>query len=103
MGVRGLSFGSAEQLKELLGVQPGAVTPYSLINTKQDHIQFLLDQDLLLHDIVNFHPLRNDMTTSVTIKDFINFFTVIGHKPKIMKLPLKEQPDTVTHQQRKES
>jgi Ala-tRNA(Pro) deacylase len=81
------SFGNPEQLFEKLGVKPGSVTPYGLMNTNRETVTFLLDQDFLQHEIVNFHPLRNDMTISMDMKGFLAFFDHIQHPPKMIKVP----------------
>ncbi|MBX9804950.1 MAG: prolyl-tRNA synthetase associated domain-containing protein [Alphaproteobacteria bacterium] len=82
-----LSFGSAEELACFLGVAPGSVTPYGLLNDKDRKVKFLLDKDFLTYDLVNFHPLRNDMTISVRLKHFLTFFENIDHNPQIEHIP----------------
>ncbi len=58
---------------ELLGVKPGAVTPFSVINDKENRVSAFLDEDLTKTPIINAHPLRNDMTTSLGINDLLKF------------------------------
>lgn len=87
-GKGGLSFASPEYLDEKLGLIPGAVTPYGLINDKLNEVKFILDDDFLKADIVNFHPLRNDFTVSVSTSDFLKFCDLIDHKPDIIKIPV---------------
>src|SRR5579863_5141222 len=50
------SFGSAELLAELLGVEPGSVTPFAVINDKSLRVSVVLDATLMTHDVLNFHP-----------------------------------------------
>src|ERR1700742_2205326 len=54
------SFGSAELLVETLGVQPGSVTPFSIINDTANKVRVVLDEGMFAFDVLNFHPLRND-------------------------------------------
>ncbi|HEX5796240.1 MAG TPA: prolyl-tRNA synthetase associated domain-containing protein [Geminicoccaceae bacterium] len=57
-----LSFGKAELLQEILGVGPGSVTPFALVNDRDRRVQPLLDQAMLARDRLNFHPLTNRAT-----------------------------------------
>lgn len=86
-GAGHFSFGNADELLRLLGVIPGSVTPYGLINDRDHQVKFLLDTDFTHHEIVNFHPLRNDMTVSVRLTHFLNFFEMTGRKPEIIEIP----------------
>jgi Ala-tRNA(Pro) deacylase len=85
-GVGGLSFANEEYLKELLGLLPGSVTPYGLINDLENQVQFILDKDFLKYELVNFHPLRNDMTISVSSKDFLEFCKKTNHFPSTIEI-----------------
>lgn len=90
-----LSFGSAEQLRALLGVEPGSVTPFAVINDAEGQVTMILDANLMEHERVNFHPLVNSMTTGVSREDLVAFLKAVGHDPQILKLPepLAELPD----------
>lgn len=87
LGQGHLSFGSAEDLYEKLKVRPGSVTPFSLIHDQQKEIGYVLDQDILQEEAVNFHPLRNDMTIHMALDVFLNLITQIHCKPQTMVLP----------------
>ena len=85
IGAQGtLSFGSSESLIELLGVVPGAVTPLSVINDKGSSVKAFLDKELLAADLVNAHPLRNDMTTALLARDLVTFMETVHHSPDIL-------------------
>ena len=58
-----LSFGSAEQLWTHLGVEPGSVTPFAIANDRSGAVTMILDANLMEHELMNFHPLVNTMTT----------------------------------------
>ena len=60
-------------LKNILGVKPGSVTPFGLINDQNNEIKFFLDKQILYHKKVNFHPLVNTSTVSLDTKDFLLF------------------------------
>ena len=82
-----LSFGSAELLREVLGVEPGSVTPCGLINDRERRVSLVLDEALMRHEPVNFHPLVNSATTGISRADLIKFFEATGHPPRVMRLP----------------
>jgi Ala-tRNA(Pro) deacylase len=81
-----LSFGSAELLEAALGVTPGSVTAFAIINDPGHRVRFILDQALMTHDIVNFHPLKNDATTALTSADLLRFVRALGREPEVLDL-----------------
>lgn len=76
------SFGSPELLLEALGVTPGSVTAFALINDRLGRVSLLLDEALLHVDPVNFHPLSNDATTAVSPAGLMAFLDATGHAPQ---------------------
>ena len=68
-----ISFARDLYLKNILGVKPGSVTPFGLINDQNNETKFFLDKKILYHKKVNFHPLVNTSTVSLDIKDFLLF------------------------------
>lgn len=85
-----VSFGSAEQLRAVLGVEPGSVTPYAVVNDRERRVRFFIDRTLLGYDVLNAHPLVNTMTTSVARDDLLRFLDEIGHPPQAIDLPVPE-------------
>ena len=81
IGAGRFSFGSAERLYEHLGVTPGSVTIFALINDPDRRVTLLLDEGLFAHDPVNFHPLRNDATTAISPAGLLRFVESLGRKP----------------------
>jgi len=81
-----VSFGRPEMLMELLGVIPGAVTVFGLINDAGAKVKVVLDQELMDHAIINGHPLTNEATTSIAAADLIKFVEATGHDPVILKV-----------------
>ena len=84
LGCKRLSFGKPEPLLEYLGVTPGSVTLFSVLNDTDQHVRLIIDQKLADADIVNFHPLLNDATTAISSADMIKFAKATGHDPLIM-------------------
>jgi Ala-tRNA(Pro) deacylase len=82
-----LSFGSADQLRALLGVEPGSVTAFAVVNDPEGKVTMVLDANLMEHERLNFHPLVNSMTTGVSRDDLIAFLRATGHDPMILRLP----------------
>ena len=85
IGARGsLSFGSADALLDLLGVEPGAVTPLGVVNDVDGKVTAFLDKALVDADPINAHPLRNDMTTALSAADLLRFMEESGHPPGLI-------------------
>ncbi len=79
-----LSFGNADLLMEVLGVVPGAVTPFGVINDIEGRATVVLDRAILDHELVNAHPLRNDMTTALSPDALRAFLEALSHPPLIL-------------------
>jgi Ala-tRNA(Pro) deacylase len=77
------SFGSAEAMRAVLGVEPGSVTPFATLNDTAAQVTVLLDAAMLTHDRLNFHPLINTMTTTIARDDLLKFLAATGHPPRI--------------------
>jgi len=86
LGAGRFSFASAARLMTYLGVQPGAVTPFAVINDTEGKVQVVLDEGLLDCDPVNAHPLVNDRTVAVSPGDLVRFLEAVGHPPRILDL-----------------
>ena len=77
------SFGSAELMRETLGVDPGAVTPFGALNDTGRRVTVVLDAAMMTHATLNFHPLVNTMTTSIGRDDLVRFLAATGHPARI--------------------
>jgi len=86
LGSARLSFGSAERLWEHLGIYPGAVCPFTVINDPDHHVKVVLDASIMPHGLMNVHPLDNTKTVSVSPQDLLKFFVHTGHEPLILDL-----------------
>ena len=78
-----LSFGKAELLKQTLGVEPGSVTPFALINDRERRVIVILDVDMMAAELVNYHPLRNDASTTIRSDDLMKFVRALGYEPLV--------------------
>jgi Ala-tRNA(Pro) deacylase len=77
------SFGSAELMRELLGVEPGSVTPFAAINDTQHRVTVVLDATMMEHAVLNFHPLVNTATTTISREGLLKFLEATGHPPRV--------------------
>jgi Ala-tRNA(Pro) deacylase len=86
LGCARLSFGKAELLEQVLGVAPGGVTPFALINDRARRVQPLLDRAMLNCALLNYHPLTNAATTTIAAADLPRFIAACGHEPRVLDL-----------------
>src|ERR1700744_442614 len=77
------SFGSAELMRETLGVEPGSVTPFAAINDKSGRVTVVLDAAMMREPALNFHPLVNTGTTTISREGLLKFLEATGHVPRI--------------------
>jgi Ala-tRNA(Pro) deacylase len=80
------SFGNPALLHETLGVHPGSVTPFALVNDTNQRVTIVLDRAMLEHELLNYHPLDNDRTTAIAPGDLLRFIAGCGHQPRIIDL-----------------
>ena len=81
-----VSFGTADQLREIWGVEPGAVTPFGAINDPEGRVTVVLDAGLMRHERLNFHPLVNTRTLGLSREGLLAFLRATGHEPSILAL-----------------
>lgn len=79
-----LSFGSEDRMMRYLGISPGAVSPFAIINDHGGDVQVVLDRALLEGDIVNLHPLDNAKTTAIAPADLLRFLEAERHPPIVL-------------------
>jgi Ala-tRNA(Pro) deacylase len=85
-----LTFARAELLFGLLGVTPGAVSPFGLVHAPPGALKVILERRMLDCDPLNFHPLTNEATCAIAPTDLLRFLRACGHEPEIRALPLGE-------------
>ncbi len=86
IGSHHLSFAKPELLMAVLGVEPGSVTPFALINDRQNRANVVLDREMMDFELVNYHPLQNGATTTIAPEDLLRFIHSCGHEPRIISL-----------------
>lgn len=96
IGSARLSFASADRLRRTLGVEPGSVTPFALINDSGGDgvpARVVLDAEMMQAPLVNYHPLTNTATTAISPQDLLRFIADCGHEPMIVDLDAATRHD----------
>ena len=88
IGCKRVSFGKAEDMERLIGLQPGSVTPLAMINASPGSVTCVLDAALAEAERVNVHPLRNTATVGLSGSDILRLVERWGHEPVVAKIPL---------------
>ncbi|KAG1651456.1 High-affinity zinc uptake system membrane protein ZnuB [Nymphon striatum] len=87
IGAQGrVSFGKPEAMQRYLGVAPGSVTAFGILNDTDKQVTLVLDQNLMKHNVINGHPLRNNATTSIARDDLVKFIEATGHEVNVLEL-----------------
>jgi len=81
-----LSFGKPDLLMATLGITPGSVTPFALINDSDVLVNVILEKKMMENELLNYHPLQNDATTTIASNDLVAFIKSCGHTPQIVDL-----------------
>jgi Ala-tRNA(Pro) deacylase len=81
-----LSFASAERLAKYLGVEPGSVTVFGLVNDREGAVELYVDEEVWNTAAWRCHPLTNKGTLVVSRPDLERFFVETGHKPRVLRL-----------------
>ena len=81
-----LSFGSADRLWENLGVRPGSVCPFAIINDTDNNVQIVLDDKMMHADIVCYHPMENHLTVGLKPEDLLKFIKNCAHEALILDM-----------------
>jgi len=86
LGAGHLSFGRPERLRQFLGVEPGSVTPFAIMNDQERAVTLVIDRRVAERDPIYCHPLVNNMTTAIRFTDLLRFVRAHGHEPTLMDL-----------------
>ncbi len=81
-----LSFASPERMRKHLGLSPGSVSPFGLINDKTQHVYLFIDENLLNAKRLSFHPNDNTASLSIATADFIRFLDTMGNGYQFLQL-----------------
>jgi Ala-tRNA(Pro) deacylase len=90
-GAKPPSFASEADLFAMLGVRPGSVTPFALINDSARLVRLILDAQMMRSEILNFHPLHNEATLAISSTDLMRFFASTGHDPLLLDFDALDQ------------
>ena len=86
IGSAPLSFAKPELLREVLGVEPGSVTPFALVNDTGGCVNVVLDAEMMDLELLNYHPLVNTATTTIGARDLLEFIGACGHEARVLKI-----------------
>ena len=89
LGIGNISFAKEEYLSKYLGIKPGSVSPFALLNDKDGVVSFYLEKTLYESECINFHPLINNLTITISINNFVKF--MIENNKKIHIFSLTEE------------
>jgi len=92
LGSGRLSFGKPELLMQALGVPPGSVTAFAVINDPDRRVRVIVDAELMRHEGINCHPLENTATTNIARDDLLRFMRACGHEPRVAALGPTQAP-----------
>lgn len=81
-----ISFCNPEKLREKLGLYPGAVSPFGLLNDKNAEVKVYIDQEMYDTQIVNFHPNSNTASVELTQEMFHKFLATLPHKIEVIEI-----------------
>lgn len=81
-----LTFASEKRLKKYLGVEPGSVSPFGLINDRDNHVHLFIDEVLSGFDRLAFHPNVNTASLVIAKADFIKFLGYTGNTYEFVRL-----------------
>ena len=87
LGTKRLTFCSNRRLMTYLGITPGSVSPFAVLNDVTGIVKVAVDQDMLMREPLNFHPLDNRQTTSVTASGLRRFLDDVEHPPRLLRFP----------------
>ncbi len=91
IGASRLSFGSADRLKKFLGVDPGSVTIFALVNDPEHSVELIIDEILWTQQAFQFHPLINTATLVISNDNFKRFLASTGHDVRTLGVPSQKQ------------
>jgi Ala-tRNA(Pro) deacylase len=81
-----LSFASEQRMERYLGLKPGSVSPFGLINDTENHVHLFLDKNLLDYPSLSFHPNDNRATVVISQQMFAKYLTVVGNSFEYIEL-----------------
>ena len=86
LGQGKISFASPKRMMKYLGLEPGSVSPFGLINDKDNHVHVFLDENLKTYDRISFHPNLNTASIVISYRDFERFLHFTGNSFEYIRL-----------------
>ncbi|MEZ5006595.1 MAG: prolyl-tRNA synthetase associated domain-containing protein [Chitinophagales bacterium] len=87
VGQSGLTFANADNLKKILNLEPGSVSPFGLLNDQNEIVEVYIDEEVYHAEVVNFHPNRNTATLALTGEMFRQFLNILPHQVNVISIP----------------
>ncbi len=81
-----LSFASEKRMDKYLGLKPGSVSPFGLINDKENHVHIFFDKNLLQAKLISFHPNLNMASLIIPMDDFLKYMKSTGNSYEFLEL-----------------
>ncbi len=81
-----LSFASPKRMLKYLGLTPGSVSPFGLINDKENHVHVFLDENLKKSETISFHPNINTASIVISFTDFEKYLNWVGNSFEFVRL-----------------
>lgn len=81
-----MKMASEEALNQKLGIKPGMVSPFGLLNNDEKDVKIYMDKEIIKEEIMTFHPNDNTKTLFITTKDLFKYFENIGYEINIIEL-----------------
>lgn len=81
-----LSFASPQRMEKYLGLQPGSVSPFGLINDEENHVHLFLDENLQNEESLSFHPNDNHATVVISNEEFMKYLSLVGNSYEFIEM-----------------
>ena len=81
-----LSFASEQRMERWLGLRPGSVSPFGLVNDEENHVHLFLDANLLKYPSLSFHPNDNRATVVIELSEFLRYLEIVGNTYEFIEL-----------------
>ncbi|MGQ9620299.1 MAG: prolyl-tRNA synthetase associated domain-containing protein [Bacteroidales bacterium] len=81
-----LTFASDKRLRKYLGVEPGSVSPFGLVNDELHHVHVFIDEKLDEYEKLAFHPNDNRATLVISKADLLMFINYLGNTWEFIKM-----------------
>ena len=81
-----LSFASEQRMERYLGLKPGSVSPFGLINDTENHVHLFLDKNLQNYPSLSFHPNDNRATVVISQEMFAKYLNAVGNTFEYIEL-----------------